>query len=246
MNQHPIPGTLMDKPTHPPAARPPLPALRGSSGVFNRIREAIVNGDYHFNERLPSERDLAEQFSAARGTVRAALVQLAQANLVRRKYGSGAFVTYNNQFAQEDIAEETSPLDLIETRLAIEPHVVKLVVTNANNRDLKKLEGALAHVVASGADPNAFSAADEAFHLMLAHCSQNPLLIWMYQRINDIRAHSQWNERKNNILSPEKIAQYNQQHTDLLRLIVRRDMEGAARAMTTHLNQAKKDLLGSY
>ena len=236
----------MEKTTLPPATRPPLPALRGSSGVFNRIREAIVNGDYHFNERLPSERDLAERFSAARGTVRAALVQLEQANLVRRKYGSGAFVAYNNRFDQEDIAEETSPLDLIETRLAIEPHVVKLVVTNANNRDLKKLQQALAHVLASGADPNAFSTADEAFHLMLAHCSQNPLLIWMYQRINDIRAHSQWSERKNNILSPEKITQYNRQHTDLLRLIVRRDMEGAARAMTTHLNQAKKDLLGSY
>ena len=101
-------------------------------------------------------------------------------------------------------------------------------------------------MVANKTDPNAFSTADEAFHLMLAHCSQNPLLIWMYQRINDIRAHSQWSERKNNILTSEKIARYNQQHAELLRLIVRRDMEGAARAMVDHLNQAKKDLLGSY
>ena len=230
----------------PAPTNQPLQAARGSAGVFKRLREAIVNGVYHFNERLPSERDLAEQFSAARGTIRAALRQLEQANLVRRRFGGGAFVAYNSKFEREEIAEETSPLELIETRLAIEPHVVKLVVTNANNRDLKKLEEALNQVVANKTDPNAFSTADEAFHLMLAHCSQNPLLIWMYQRINDIRAHSQWSERKNNILTSEKIARYNQQHAELLRLIVRRDMEGAARAMVDHLNQAKKDLLGSY
>lgn len=226
-------------------SRPRRP-LRGAASVFNRMREAIVNGDYHFNERVPSERALAKQFSAARGTIRAALLQLEQANLVRRKFGSGSFVTYNNPFDQEDIAEETSPLELIETRLAIEPHVVKLVVSNANNRDLRKLEAALAHVTACGNDRNAFSSADEAFHLMLAHCSQNPLLIWMYKRINDVRAHNQWSQRKHNILSPQKIAKYNQQHAQLLRLIVRRDMEGAAQAMIAHLNQAKKDLLGSY
>ena len=228
------------------AASRPRPPPRGAAGIFNQMHEAIVNGDYHFNERLPSERDLAEQFSAARGTIRAALLQLEQANLVRRKFGSGTFVTYNNPSDREDIAEETSPLELIETRLAIEPHVVKLVVTNANNRDLRKLEAALAHVTACKKDPNAFSAADEAFHLTLVDCSQNPLLIWMYKRINDIRAHSQWSQRKHNILSPQKIAKYNQQHAQLLQLIVRRDLEGAARAMITHLNQAKKDLLGSY
>ena len=230
-------------PTHP--ARRPPPTQHGSAGVFNRMREAIITGEYHFNQRLPSERALAEQFSTARGTIRSAMRQLEQANLVRREFGSGTFVAYNSEFEQDDIVEETSPLELIETRLAIEPHVVKLVVTNASNRDLQKLEGALNHVIANKTDPNAFSSADEAFHLMLAHCSQNPLLIWMYERINDIRAHNQWNERKS-ILSPEKIANYNRQHTELLRLIVRRDMEGATRAMTTHLNQAKKDLLGSY
>lgn len=236
----------MPQPVQPTAVKPPLQDLRGSAGVFNRLREAIVNDEYHFNERLPSERKLAKQFSAARGTIRTALVQLEQANLVKRKFGGGAFVTCNRQFAREEIAEETSPLELIETRLAIEPHVVKLVVSNANHRDLKKLNDALARVVACETDADKFSIADESFHLQLAHCSQNPLLIWIYQRINDIRAHSQWSELKHNILSPEKIAEYNRQHTELLRLVVRRDREGAVRTMTAHLNQAKNDLLGSY
>ena len=217
----------------------------GAAGIFNRIRAAIVNGDYVYNERLPSERDLADQFAVARGTVRAALDQLERANFVMKKFGSGTFVSYDAKFGQDNIAEETSPLELIETRLAIEPHIVKLVVSNANNRELRKLEEALEVVVNAHQDPNSFSSADEAFHLVLAHCSQNPLLIWMYQRINDIRSHTQWSHRKNNILTVEKIQQYNNPHTALVNAIVRRDMEGASGMMVEHLNQAKRDLLGS-
>ncbi len=222
-----------------------LQATTGAAGIFTHIREAIMSGDYVYNERLPSERDLATQFAVARGTIRAALEQLERANLVRKKFGSGTFINFDKKFDQEDISEETSPLELIETRLAIEPHIVKLVVANANNRDLRKLEEALELVVNSKHDPNSFSSADEAFHLMLAHCSQNPLLIWMYQRINDIRSHTQWSYRKNNILTTDKIGMYNQQHSELLQSIIRRDMDGAANLMIRHLNQAKRDLLGS-
>ena len=220
-------------------------ATTGSSAIFRLIREAIINGEFYFNERLPSERDLADQYSAARGTIRAALEQLEQANLVRKKFGSGTFVCYNSQFDQENIAEETSPLELIETRLAIEPHIVRLVVANANNRDIRKMEEALKGVVECQYNPNHFSAADEEFHLTLAHCSQNPLLIWIYQRINDIRSHAQWSYRKNNILTPRKIAQYNQQHQELMDAIKSRDMERAAGIMSSHLLQAKEDLLGN-
>ena len=221
-----------------------LQVTTGASGIFNRIRAAIINGDYPYNARLPSERSLAKQFSVARGTIRAALEQLERANLVRKKFGSGTYVIYNAKFEQDDIAEETSPLELIETRLAIEPHIVKLVVSNANNRELRNLEQALENVLRSTHNPNSFSSADEAFHLMLAHCSQNPLLIWMYQRINDIRSHGQWSHRKMNILTPGKIRQYNEHHSALVKSIIRRDMEEASNLMIHHLTQAKRDLLG--
>jgi GntR family uxuAB operon transcriptional repressor len=221
-----------------------IKATSGAARIFSKIRSAIINGEYNFNERLPSERDLAEQHGVARGTVRNALDQLEKAQMVRKKFGSGTFVCYDNRFEHEDIAEETSPLELIETRLAIEPHIIRLVVSNANNREIRKLEEALENVLHARQDPNSFSSADEAFHLTLANCSQNPLLIWMYQRINDIRSHTQWSHRKNNILTRDKIDYYNDQHTELVRAIIRRDMDSAVGRMTEHLRQAKKDLLG--
>ncbi len=216
----------------------------GAAGIFNQVRTAIMNGEYVFNERLPSERDLAILYSVARGTIRTALEQLERARLVRKRFGSGTFVCYDSRFEHADIAEETSPLELIEARLAIEPHIVRLVIMHANNREIRSLEEALDNVVRAHPDPNSFSSADEAFHLTLASCSRNPLLEWFYRRINDIRSHTQWNQRRHNILVPSKISFYNDQHTELVRHIIRRDMDGAVNMIVEHMHQAKKDLLG--
>ena len=217
----------------------------GSSGIFNQIRSAIINGEYKFHERLPSERYMAIQYKVARGTIRSALEQLEKACLVRKKFSSGTYVCYDSGFEQLDIAEETSPLELIEARLAIEPHIVRLVVLNANNREIRKLNEVLDNVLQTRHNPNSFSTADEAFHLTLAKCSQNPLLIWMCQKINVIRSHTQWNHRKDNILTPPKISYYNNQHAQLVRFIIRRDIDKAVGQMVEHLHQAKRDLLGS-
>lgn len=223
---------------------PSTPTTHGSAKVFNRLREQIIDKQYRYNERLPPERMLARQFDVARGTVRSALQQLEKSNMVVLKFGVGAFSIYNPYFDQEEIAEQTSPLELIEARLAIETHVVKLVVTHASHRDLKKLVAALNHVLSCTTDANEFSIADEGFHLTLAQCSQNPLIIWMYQKINNIRTHSQWSQQKKNILSVEKIKKYNEQHADLLQWIMKRDVKAAEQSIIDHLKQAKKDLSG--
>lgn len=221
------------------------PATTGSAGVFNQLRDAIIQGQFNFNQRLPSERELSRHLGAARGTVRVALEQLERANMVRRKFGSGTFVSYKSDFDHEDVAEQTSPLELIETRLAIEPYMVKLVVQNANHRDLNQLESVLERAINTEKNPNAFSEADEAFHLKLASCARNPLITWIYQRINDIRSHNQWSARKNHILTPAKIRFYNEQHRQLLDAIRQRDQVRAAEILTTHLQQAKRDLIGA-
>ena len=53
---------------------------------------------------------------------------------------------------------------------------------------------------------------DSEFHLQLARCSRNPLLYRLYQQINTVRNHAQWEQMKQIILSTEKMALYNQQH----------------------------------
>ena len=112
--------------------------------IAHELRDAIVGGRYAAGQRLPPERRLASHFSASRATIREALRQLTDQQLVERRLGSGTFVTYRQAVEEHEIAEETSPLQLIEVRMAIEPQIARLAVLHASNRDLERLTAALA------------------------------------------------------------------------------------------------------
>jgi len=222
----------------------PAAAGVGATSIVVHLKRAILEGAYAFNERLPPERELAGHFGASRGTVREALRQLEELGLVTRRVGSGTFVNYRRENDPSDIAQITSPLELIDVRMAIEPHMTRLAVANASARDLQRLREALERVEAAG-DPESFSRADETFHAELARCTQNPLIAWLYAQVNDVRGHRQWDAMKDQILSAERIREYNHQHRGLYEAIATRDVGAAVRIIVEHLEKARVDLVGA-
>jgi GntR family uxuAB operon transcriptional repressor len=187
---------------------------------------------------------LAEHFGASRGAIRAALQQLQDMNLVTRRQGSGTYVNHRGNLDDiQAVVKITSPVELIECRLAVEPHMARLAVMNANATDLERMEEALKQVEATDG-PDQFSQADERFHQSLAECSGNPLLLWVYRRINDIRHQTQWSAHKESVLTPRHIDEYNRQHRELFTAISARDINRAVQAITAHLEKARNQLLG--
>ena len=227
------------------ASVPPTAAGSGSAAIAAKLRRAIMEGAYVYRERLPSERELAEHFGASRSTVREALRQLEDMHLVSRRIGSGTFVNHDAEFGGSNIADVTSPLELIDVRFAIEPQMARLAVANATARELDHLAEALRRLESCGDDRELFSREDETFHLALAECTRNPLMVWLYGRINNVRGHKQWTSMKDTILSPERIRQYNEQHRALYEALRNRDTNSAVRLITAHLERARRDLLGA-
>ncbi|MFQ6018668.1 MAG: FadR/GntR family transcriptional regulator [Kiloniellaceae bacterium] len=217
----------------------------GAAAIAARLRQAILDGSYADGERLPAERDLASHFEASRSTVRGALRRLEEMNLVTRRVGSGTFISYRPVLAPDNIAELTSPIELIDVRVALEPQMTRLVVVNATARDLDRMGEALERVEDCGGDRERFSKADEHFHLMLAECTRNPLMVWLYRQINEVRGHAQWAAMKDKILTPDRIAEYNRQHRALFDALRSRDVDAAVRTITEHLEKARRDLRGA-
>lgn len=224
-----------------------LPTTVGgnAAGIAAELREAILTGTYAHGQRLPAERHLAGHFGASRSTIREALRQLQDMALVTRRMGSGTFVHHPEQAGEAHVAEVTSPLELIEVRQAIEPHLARLAVAHATARDLDALAETLSALEACDGDQETFSNADERFHLALAEATGNPLMAWLYRQINEVRSHRQWGEMKRKILTAANIARYNVQHRALIEAIRRRDVEAAVRTITEHLEKARLDLLGA-
>jgi DNA-binding FadR family transcriptional regulator len=223
----------------------PPTAARGAAEIAARLREAILKGAYARGQRLPAERHLAEHFGTSRSTVRQALLQLEELALVTRRIGSGTFVNHPAEPNEAHVAENTSPLQLIEVRQAVEPHMARMAVAHATARDIESLADALAALESSGADQELFSSADERFHLALAQATDNPLMVWLYRHINGVRGHAQWGEMKRKILTRDNIDLYNAQHRALYEAIRRRDIAAAVRCIDEHLEKARRDLLGA-
>jgi len=214
-----------------------------ATNVVSQLRRMILEGQFAHEERLPAERDLAEQFKVSRGTIRTVLKTLEQQHLVTRKVGSGTYVTHREPGNQLDISAITSPIEMLEVRIAIEPQMVRLAITNASHRDLEELRVALRQCEDCGGDPEKFASADTAFHMALAHCSKNKLLFWIYERISEVRRYTQWRLMKAKLLTPERIDYYNNQHRELYEAIASRDANEAIRTIKKHLYGVQDDLL---
>jgi DNA-binding FadR family transcriptional regulator len=222
-------------------------AARGARSIARELEKAIRVGTYGYRQQLPAERELALAYGASRTTVRKALTWLETQKLVERKAGSGTYANFEPATDGRDIAERTSPLELIEVRTAIEPQMARLAVLHASARDVEKLQTLADALQAAEKDGDVerYSTADEQFHLTLAAGTSNPLLVWLYQQINVIRTHDLWAEMRQKILTPENMRLYNEQHAAIVRAIQRRDAPAAAEHMVQHMEKARIDLIGA-
>ena len=213
-----------------------------AADIAGALRKQITSTQLAQHDRLAPERILAEQFGVARGTVREALKRLEEASFVERRPGSGTYVTYSERDETRSIAETTRPLELIDARFAVEPHMVRLAVLHATEFDLAKTEAHL-QAMEAGDDAIAFADADDRFHMALARCTQNALIVWMMEKMHEVRSHAQWARMRTITLEPAIIARYNRQHRGIVEAIRARDAEAAGRLMKEHLETARRSLV---
>ena len=213
------------------------------------LRQKILGGEYGDGQRLPAERQLAEHHGLSRGTVREALSLLEQSGLIARRRGSGNYVTDSTEDStvdsgdRADVAEITSPLQLLEVRLALEAQMVRLAARNMTARDITGLENSLEHMEGAEHDEEIFSHWDKIFHLAIAEGTRNSLMIRIYGQINHVRTHDRWQSVKGAILTPIRIREYNAHHREIFDAIRQREPETAVVRMNNHLLLAQQDLL---
>jgi DNA-binding FadR family transcriptional regulator len=139
-------------------------------------------------------------------------------------------------------ADTTSPMQLMQVRNMLEPIIVDLAVHHAAGRDLEQLRMALERVEAARTAEQ-FSIADEAFHQSIAEACGNPLMIWIYEQVNEVRRHELWRASRGEVLSQQNMTQYNAHHRALFEAISQRDAQAAKAHMMEHLSKAREDLV---
>lgn len=220
------------------------PIRIGASEIASQLRGDIHNGELQDQQRLPPERDLADQYGVARGTIREALGKLATEGLLEIRASSGAYVTWRNPAINIDMLN-VRPLELIDARFALEPHICRLAVLHARQHELDRLEELQLRMEENVQDSATFSQADSAFHTLLSESTGNTLLIWVQSQINSVRNQEQWSRMRHLTLNENTINHYNKQHRQILSAIQTREPERAANLMKEHLEYARLSLTRS-
>lgn len=195
--------------------------------------------------RLPTERELVARSGQNRTTVRRALERLEAAGRIVRHVGRGTFVASSASAPGHDLppVEATSPAEIMEARLVLEPLLVSLAAKAATNADVTEI----ARCAAGGDRAEShddFEVWDTAFHRAIAAATHNTLLARSYDMVSAARQEQPlWGTLKRRSYSTARRDEYRHDHREIAALLAERDARGCADAMRAHLRRVRDHLL---
>ena len=209
------------------------------------LEEQTANGTLGPGGKLPTERDLAARLPAPRSAVRRALDSLERDGLIVRHVGRGTFLTETADHHLSGAPPDTSPAEIMQVRLTIEPPIAALAARSANQADLDRITACLQ---AGGRCDSfeAFETQDSKLHRAIARAAHNGLLMSMFDVMSTARALPVWGSLKRRTSTPERRLGYHRGHTLIVTALADRDPAGAEAAMRAHLRDVSDNMLGHH
>jgi GntR family transcriptional repressor for pyruvate dehydrogenase complex len=210
---------------------------RLSDKVAEMMLETILSKRLDVGDRLPSERELGEQFGVSRTVVREAVRELVAKGVIEVRSGSGLRVAAVDASA---VSESMSlflrggALDfekVHEVRRVLEVHIAALAAERALPEDVAALRAVHERMEAESGDVEAAARDDLEFHRVVARATHNELYLVLLDSIGG----SQIDIRRENLGSGSALATL-EQHAQVLDRIAAQDPEGAREAMAAHLD----------
>ncbi len=169
------------------AAAPKFSAIKRKKAyeqVAQTIRGRVLSGKLTLGQRLPPERDLAEQFGVSRVVVREAIRTLEMSGLLRVQKGAGGGTFVSAAYDKPLSGAITNLLEggaisldhLFELRLMLEPPAAAQVAGLAGPEQVAELEAILEQAERLQDDSEALREVNLEFHRRLAVMTGNPLL----------------------------------------------------------------------
>lgn len=218
---------------------------RASQDVVQQIKTHIFEGSLAPGVRLPSEKQLAEQFGLSRITVRDAMRVLESQGLITIRVGAGggAFVANPNLDSANELLtdllrlQRASIRELVEARLVIETSILAFAAERATREDLAAMQLAIDDARTGRASGDShFTVHSVDFHVALAKAAKNPVLFFT---VNSFRA--LFYEVLEKLIPDDQMAQRAiADHQKILDAITDHDAERAQQLMREHLAYFEK------
>ena len=137
----------------------------------------------------------------------------------------------------------TSPAELMEARILIEPMIANLIVRNGTSADFLRMEECCTRGENAVSMPE-FEVWDGALHQAIADATHNTFIKQVFQLMNRVREQGDWGALKMRSLTPERRRAYEQEHRALVNALKDRDEDRARGLIMEHLVRIRHNLLG--
>lgn len=155
--------------------------------VADQLRSLIDSGEYAVGSRLPTERELADQLKVSRPTVREALIALEVEGRVRIRVGSGIYVIDPSDATPAPSAVIEGPFELLRAREFLESAIAEQAARVATKEDIARIDAALVAMENVEHPGEASMVHDRAFHIAIAGCLGNAVLVRVVGELFDQR-----------------------------------------------------------
>lgn len=191
--------------------------------AYHHLREAIVSGQFHPNERLV-EAAIAQRIGAGRTAVRAALVRLDQEGLVELEHNRGARVR---------LISDREALEIEEVRAALEGMLARRAAERIKSEGLRALRQAMEHMrdrVGAG-DSVGYSELNATFHQLIWTAADHPTASNLVGSLKSQGIRFQYQTA----LRPGRAQRSLREHETIFAALKAHDGDAAESAMRAHL-----------
>lgn len=209
--------------------------------IYNQILSEIQSGSLKIGDKLPSERELCEQFGVSRAPIRQALSALELNGFIYSRQGEGVYVKNNqnsfNHSQSVNFFHSISPEDIVEVRMNIEPIIVKYAAQRATVEDIEDLRSTIIKMEEETKAGVYVPETDEKLHNGIAKASHNDLFINIMSDIsNAMKQQKMWKFIRDRTVTRPDYREVNfKEHQQLIKAIENHDEKEAVEIMTNHM-----------
>lgn len=228
----------------------PVSHQKTALSAVEQIEDLILKGVLQSGDRLPAERELAEQMTVSRPVLRDALKILEDRQLVEARRGGGTFVAdligpiFSEAVVQLIARHPTAKNDYFEFRRGIEAQAAALAASRAAPSDLERLDDIVdqmkvAHELGELATE---SRLDVAFHHAVGEAAHNVVLLHTLRSCYRLLENGVFYNRGRLYHHPTARVELLAQHIAIAAAIRAGDANAAGKASEDHIDYVRGTL----
>ena len=227
----------------------PIHTRRAFEEICERIREQLALGVLKPGDKLPPERDLAQQLGVSRNVLREALRSLEMAGVLRLQKGvkGGAFIQEGDTSRMNEVMRDMLSLgtisvrELSEARIHVLDLVVRLACANARQPDFAALEANIERTEVATREGRLLDRVEcsREFYKLLAAATRNKVIAMIVASVTEIHMRFVYAKVASSGAATPRLVEKRRQFLSALRA---RDVSVAAQLMRSHLESVQQML----